>query len=77
MRVIFTRIDQSECFVCFSLPPGKVYPSGVNLPLAIRSLEPFYGLYRRKIITFFRLCLLRIEFRDLELKKVQNRSAHI
>ena len=30
MKVNFTRMDQSECFVSLGFPPGKVYPTGVN-----------------------------------------------
>ena len=30
MRVNFTQMDQSECFVSLGLLLGKVYPTGVN-----------------------------------------------
>ena len=30
MKVNFTQMDQSECFVSLGFPPGKVYPTGVN-----------------------------------------------
>ena len=61
MRVNFTRMDQSECFVSLGLPLGKVYPTGVNFTIGnsqnrvlmwAASLQNNYNLYISLLISY-------------------------